>query len=200
MARKGFWQSGKELGKDLDRVAASLALVGPTLAAQKVVSELQQAGPSWSGKFSNSWQIEGPQGQTVKGDGNPGEPRPVIFSSAPFTGRQATATLLRTTFLKDKVIFRISNFSVYADIATDLTEAVFIRPTPLPQTSLGRKKFYEVQEGRKGSTLRWDIGGGSPKSESSRTANKDWLPTYAGGGSLTKAVQVEMDAVMRGLR
>lgn len=200
MARKGFWQSGKELGRDLDRVAASLTLVGPTLAAQRIVTELQQAGPSWSGKFSNSWQIEGPQGQTVKGDGQPGEPRPVVFSAAPFTGQQAAATLLRTTLLKDKVIFKISNFSVYADIATDLSEGIFTRPTPLPQTALGRRKFYEVQEGRKGASLRWDIGGGNPKSESSRTADKDWLPTYAGGGSLPKAIQIEMDAVMRGLR
>ena len=200
MARKGFWQGGKDLLSDLDSVGSSLTLAGPTLAAQRIVTELQQAGPSWSGRFSNSWQIEGPQGQLVKGDGQKGEPRPVVFTSAPFTGPQAAATLLRINLLKDKVVFKISNFSDYADIATDIKEGIFERPTPLPETQLGRSKFNEINEGRKGSSLRWDIGGGSTKSSSSETARKDWLPNYAGGGALTKAVKIEMDAVMRSLQ
>ena len=200
MARKGFWQRGKDLATDLDRVGASLTLGGPTLVAQRVVTELQQAGPSWSGRFSNSWQIEGPQSQIVKGDGQKGEPRPVVFTSAPFTGPQAAATLFRTTVLKDKVIFKISNFSTYADVATDMKESIFKRPTPLPETQLCRSKFNEINEGRKGSSLRWDIGGGNPESSSSETARKDWLPNYANGGGLTKAVKIEMDAVMRSLR
>jgi len=202
MAKKGFWQGGKELAQELDRLSGSIALIGPTLAAERVVREVQQAGPSWTGKFSNSGQITGPQGQLVKGDGQPGEPRPVEFTSTPFTGRQAAATLFRTGVLKDKVVFKISNFSNYAEQATDVAQSNFVRPTPFPTTQLGRQKFeqYEVPEGRVNPSYRWQTGGGDLNSSSSSTADKDWLATYAGGGNLDKAVKIEMDAVLRSLR
>lgn len=200
MAKKGFWQGGKELAEELDRLGGSIALIGPTLAAERVVREVQQAGPSWTGKFSNSWQIEGPQGQLAKGDGQPGEPRPVEFTSTPFTGRQAAATLFRTTVLKDKIVYRISNFSPYAAEATDQTQSAFIRPTKLPQTELGRRKFEETDTGRVNPSKRWDIGGGAADSSSSRTADQDWLTNYANGGSLSRSVQISMDAALGGTR
>ena len=199
MARKGFWQGGKEIGQEIDRIAASALLIGPITAAERVVRELQQAGPSWTGKFSNSWQIEGPQGQSVKGDGGPGEPRPITFTTAPFTGPQAAATLLRTNVLKDKVVFRISNFSGYADVATDFAQGVFKRPTPEPLTQLGRSKFFQGNKPREGNTFRWDVGSEALIGPSSRTADQDWLPTYASAG-LNKAVQIAMDAALRSAR
>jgi|694.fasta_scaffold73545_6 hypothetical protein len=199
---KGFIQNGVDIATDLDKVVSSLTLGGPTLAAQRVVAELQQEGPSWTGRFSNSWQIQGPQGQIVKGDGQPGEPRPVIFTSAPFTGPQALAVLAAQQVFKDKTVFRISNFSTYAGQATDVEQSNFVRPTPFPTTQLGRQKFekYEVPQGRVNPSYRWQTGGGSSNSSSSSTADKDWLATYAGGGKLDKAVKIEMDAVLRSLR
>ena len=202
MARgfKGFVQRGVDIGTDLDRVASSLILAGPTLAAQRIVAELQQEGPSWTGKFSNSWQIEGPQGQLVKGDGGQGEPRPVVFKTAPFTGPQAAATLLRTSLLKDRVVFRVSNFSPYAGQATDVEQGNFVRPSPLPLTELGKRKFDSAPGGRNNPSFRWDIGSGTNSSSSSRTADQDWLADYASGGRMDKAVKIEMDAVLRSLR
>lgn len=198
MARKGFWQGGKEIGKELDQVAASAVLIGPIAAAERIVREVQQAGPSWTGKFSNSWQIEGPQGQAVKGDGQPGEPRPVQFTTAPFTGRQAAATLFRTTVLKDKVVFKISNFSTYAAEATDEVQSTFIRPkdAPVPQTQLGLSKWEEQTTTRLRNTYRGQTGGGRPNGSASRTAPLDWLATYASAG-LNRAVKIEMDAALR---
>jgi hypothetical protein len=202
MAKKGFWQGGKEIVQELDRLAGSVALVGPTLAAERIVREVQQAGPSWTGKFSNSWQIEGPQGQSVKGDGQPGEPRPVEFTATPFTGRQATATLFRTGFLKEKVVFRISNFSPYAAEATDEVQSTFERPknAPIPQTQLGLKKWDEQDTTRLRNTYRGQTTGGRPGGSASRTASLDWLATYADGGALNKAVKIEMDAALRNPR
>ena len=198
MARKGFWQGGKEIGKELDRVAASAVLIGPIAAAERIVREVQQAGPSWTGKFSNSWQIEGPQGQAVKGDCQPGEPRPVQFTTAPFTGRQAAATLFRTTVLKDKIVFKISNFSTYAAEATDEVQSTFIRPkdAPVPQTQLGLSKWEEQTTTRLRNTYRGQTGGGRPNGSASRTAPLDWLATYASAG-LNRAVKIEMDAALR---
>ena len=201
MAKKGFWQGGKEIVEELDRLAGSVALVGPTLAAERIVREVQQAGPSWTGKFSNSWQIEGPQGQIVKGDGQPGEPRPVEFTSTPFTGRQATATLFRTGFLKEKVVFRVSNFSPYAAEATDEVQSTFERPknAPVPQTQLGLSKWDEQDTTRLRNTYRGQTGGGRPNGSASRTAPLDWLANYASAG-LDRAIKIEMDAALRNPR
>ena len=201
MARKGFWQGGKELTQELDRLAGSAALIGPVLAAERVVREVQKAGPSWTGRFSNSWQIEGPQGQTVKGDGQPGEPRPVEFSATPFTGRQAAATLLRTTLLKDKIVFKASNFSPYAAEATDEIQSTFIRPkdAPIPQTQLGLSKWEEQDTTRLRNTYRGQTTGGRPGGSASRTAPLDWLATYASAG-LNRAIKIEMNAALRNPR
>lgn len=201
MAKKGFWQGGKEIGKELDRVAASAVLIGPINAAERIVREVQQAGPSWTGKFSNSWQIEGPQGQIVKGDEQPGEPRPVEFTSAPFTGPQAAATLFKTTVFKEKTVFRISNNSEYADKATDEVQSNFERPedAPIPQTQLGLSKWEEQNTTRLRNTYRGQTGGGRPNGSASRTAPLDWLATYASAG-LNRAVRIEMDAALRNPR
>ena len=198
MARKGFWQGGKEISQELDRVTASALLIGPIAAAERIVREVQQAGPSWTGKFSNSWQIEGPQGQLIKGDGQPGEPRPVEFTTAPFTGPQAAATLLRTKLLKDKIVFKISNFSAYAAEATDEVQSTFSRPkdAPIPQTQLGLSKWDEQNTTRLRNTYRGQTGGGRPNGSASRTAPLDWLATYASAG-LNRAVKIEMDAALR---
>ncbi len=201
MAKKGFWQGGKELAEELDRLGGSIALIGPTLAAERVVREVQQAGPSWTGKFSNSWQIEGPQGQLVKGDGQSGEPRPVEFTSTPFTGRQAAATLFRTTVLKDKIVYRISNFSPYAAEATDEVQGTFIRPKDavIPQTQLGLSKWDPQDTTRLPNTYRGQTTGGRPNGSASRTAPLDWLATYASAG-INRAVKLEMDAALRSPR
>jgi len=198
MARKGFWQGGKEISEELDRAAASALLIGPIAAAERIVREVQQAGPSWTGKFSNSWQIEGPQGQLVKGDGQPGEPRPVEFTTAPFTGPQAAATLLKTNVLKEKIVFRVSNFSTYAAEATDEVQSTFIRPkdAPVPQTQLGLSKWDEQTTTRLRNVYRGQTGGGRPNGSASRTAPLDWLATYASAG-LHRAVKIEMDAALR---
>lgn len=181
--------------QELDRVFATTLFNGPKASAERVVRELQQAGPSWTGKFSNSWQIQTPT-STAKGDGQPGEPRSI--STPAVTGRQVTASFLT----KDKVVFRVSNFSPYAAEATDLVQSVFLRPkdAPVPQTQLGLSKWEQQTTTRLRNTYRGQITGGRPDGSASRTAPLDWLSTYASGGALDRAVKIEMDAAFRSLR
>ena len=195
-----------DLANHLDREVPSLILIGAIKSAERTVEELQQAGPSWSGRFSNSWQIKGPQGQGVEGDGKPGDPRPIKFMQGPFTGRQATATLFRVNTLKDKVIFRISNFSDYFDQATDRSSQpknYYPQGWELfpdgPDTRLGKKNFDPKDEGRKKFSRRGETGGGDPDSTSSRTAPLDWFPTFAGSGRIDRAVKIEMDKAFKGV-
>lgn len=195
---------GFGIGKQLDRNVSSALLIGAINAAQRTVDELQEEGPSWTGRFSNSWQIQGPQGQQVKGDGGPGDARPLRFRDGPFTGPQATATILRTKFTTDKVIFTISNFSDHAAEAIDAVEhdksyypeGWRISPEG-PKTLQGKANFDPVNSGRKESSTRGDTGGGDPNSSSSRTAPLDWFATFAEGGRLDKAIKIEMDEALK---
>jgi len=178
-----------KLFKELDRVFSSLTVSGPTRAAKRTISELQQEGPSWTGKFSNSWQIETADGRVYKGDGQPGEPRPIKLPAGLLTGRQ---NLKASLPLKDRAVTTISNFSEYTAEATDLVESAFIRPTPLPETKLGRRKFREGDGGRDQPSFRGLIGGVEDR-ESSATADLDWLASYIEGGRLDRAVRIEID-------
>jgi hypothetical protein len=192
MARKGFWQGGVNLLQELDRVAATTVYNGPKAAAERVVRELQQDGPNWSGQFSNSWQIQTP---TVlkKGTGQPGEPVPV--TTPPLTGQQVVKSFLT----KDSVVFTISNFAPHALEAIDAVQHdrqyYARRKTATPQTSLGLSK-WEVFGPRAAASYRGQTGGGSQGGNSSRTAPLDWFSTYA-SAELGRAVQIEMDSAFR---
>lgn len=191
MARNGIWN----LLKELDRVGGSAALVGPIACAEQVVRDMQERGPRWSGEFSNSWQITGPQGQTVRGTGTPGQPRPIEFTSAPFTGRQALFTRLSKTLLKDKMVFTISNFSPHADEARDL-----VPYTPPPET--GDINFGSPLKQRKYGTRptggrRGELSGAG---NNSSTAPLDWYSNYFGGGQFGKTIQINMDRTFRTIR
>ena len=190
MAKNDFMK----LAKDLDMVFASAVSFGPIRGAHRAIKELQQEGPSWTGRFSNSWQIRTPDGRFFKGSGQPGEPQPLPIPA--LTGRQA----IRTGFAKDRVVFTISNFSPWAGEATDLADNRFWRPTPTPQTQLGMKKWEK--SGRKRTYephKRYDIYSESDPGNASRTADQDWFTTYVTSGKVNKAVTFEMDNMFRSL-
>lgn len=185
--------------ENLDRIGSSLVVSGPSRAAKRTISDLQQEGPSWTGRFSNSWQIETPDGRVYKGDGQPGEPRPIKLPPGLLSGRQNVRGSLP---LKNRAVTTISNFSEYVAEATDLVEAQWFRPSDEPETALGRRKFREGDGGRPRtegnpsqqiSSYRGLIGGGPEDRQSSATADLDWLASYVEGGGLDRAVRIEID-------
>ncbi|BAQ93376.1 hypothetical protein [uncultured Mediterranean phage uvMED] len=198
-----------KLIENLDRIGSSLVVSGPSRAAKRTIRELQQEGPSWTGQFSNSYQIETPDGRMYKGDGQPGEPRPIKLPIGLLTGRQ---NIRGSAPVKDRAVTTISNFSEYAAEATDVVESAFSRPTEEPTTALGRRKFREGDGGRPRTESSFDagtaakigssmqlpsyrglLGGGPPNRESSATADLDWFAMYVEGGGLDRAVAIEMD-------
>jgi hypothetical protein len=186
----------------LDRLGSSLVVSGPARVARKTIRELQQEGPSWTGRFSNSWQLETDDGRLYRGDGGPGDPRDINIPVGVFTGRQNVRGVLP---IKDRAIATISNFSDYAAQATDLEEGIFIRdwaepPSDKPQTALGKSKFYEEDSGRKFPSFRGDPGGGNPLSVSGTTAELDWFADYVRGGRLDRTLRVEMDGLLQEFR
>lgn len=179
-----------KLVKELDRVFSSAVVSGPARAAKRTVSELQKEGPSWTGQFSNSWQIETSDGRIYKGDGQPGEPRQIKLPPGLLTGKKGTKASLPS---KDRYVTTVSNFSDYSDQARDLEEGVFIRPSNEPRTKLGRQKFKEFDVGRRQPSKRGEAGQGSPDRESSRTADFLWYINYVEGGKLDRAVRIGLD-------
>lgn len=186
--------------REFERAASSLIVSGPTRAAKRTIKELQQEGPSWTGQFSNSYQIETSDGRVYKGDGQPGEPRPINLPAGLLSGLQ---NLRASLPIKDRAVTTISNFHEYAAVATDVEEGLYYRPTERPTTALGRRKFREGDGGRprtegEGTSMqlksfRGLIGGGPEERESSATADLDWFASYVEGGALDRAVRVEMD-------
>jgi hypothetical protein len=191
MAKKGFFQRGINLLDELDRIAATTVYNGPKRAAERIVSQLQQAGPSWSGTFSNSWQIQTPT-RLVKGTGQPGEPR--LLTTPSLRGREVTRSFLT----KNSVIFTISNSSAHALEAIDAVQHdrsyYARRKTAEPTTQLGLSK-WEVTGSRSDTSYRGQIGGGNQGSTSSRTAPLDWFATYA-SSQLDRAIKIEMDSAI----
>lgn len=183
------------LVRQLDEVAATTVYNGPKACAERVVRELQNAGPNWSGRFSNSWSIATPS-RTAEGDGGPGEPRP-IYTPA-ITGREAVASFLT----KNSVVFRISNTSPHALEAIDAVQHSrnywARRRTATPETQLGMRKWETFNEARQNTSYRGQTAGGG-EGESTRTAPLDWFSTYA-SANLGRAVQIEMDSAMSRLR
>lgn len=161
--------------KELDRVAATTIYNGPKKAAERIVKDLQEIGPAWTGQFSNSWQIETPV-TTVKGSGAPGKPQQII---APvLTGRQVTRSLLT----KNKLVFTISNYAPYADVATDYAPGVFINPGTAP--------IKPIEEtGRRQKGIRGLLTG---EGNNSRTAPLDWFTLYVKGGNVQKTIEIAM--------
>jgi hypothetical protein len=188
---KGFIDAAGRNLVNLDKVVGTTIANGQRAAAERVVRELQKAGPSWSGEFSNSWQIS-TTSTTYKGTGAPGEPQPIRAPSV--TGREATAAQI----FKDPLL-KITNFAPHALEAIDAIEHdrqyYARRKTPEPTTALGKSK-WQVAGPRANVSYRGDIGGGSEGGNSSRTAPLDWFATYA-SAKLDRAVKLEMDSALK---
>lgn len=181
MARKGnFLNELDRLGQNLDRLAVAAFSRGPARAAEEIVVDLQEAGPVWSGKFSNSWQIETTDGRRTAGSGSPGMPQRV---PAPLLSGRG--------FAFDDVKYTISNFASYADEARDLVEGTFIDPGTTP--------LKEYDRGTRVSGYRGDLVG-NDEGPNRSTAPLDWYTTYARGGAIDRRIRIEMDEELGRIR
>jgi len=190
-ALKGFIdRRGRNL-VDIDKIVGTTVANGQRAAAERVVRQLQQAGPSWSGQFSNSWQIS--TASTVsRGTGSSGEPQ--LIKAPLVTGREAVAGQI----FKDPLL-TITNFAPHALEAIDAVEHdrqyYARRKTATPQTALGLSK-WKVEGPRSNVSARGQTGGGNKGLNSSRTAPLDWFADYA-SAKLDRAVRIEMDSALR---
>ena len=172
--------------ENIDKTIAAFFLSGAQGAAMQVVDDLQERGPSWTGKFSNSWQIETrTPGLEWRGTMQGGDAvSPLEDDSG---GPKVTMRDARDVLEKGKVAFRVSNVSPvnysgyqYAEFATDRKEGEFSGKWAgsEPQTQKGRANWESANTKRKIPDMRGNIGSGTEEGFSSRTAEEDWFDRY----------------------
>ena len=174
-ARNNFMQ----LAKNLESAFLAPFILGVARSAQGVVKELQDAGPSWSGEFSNSWEIA-TASKVTSGSGAPGAPQRLL------------APVLTTDEFKFKpeLKYYIANKAPHADVALDLVESTYNYP--------GFEPLKKAESGKRVSGIRGDlnIGEGSNR----RTAPRDWYATYVQGGHFDKTISTYMDQALRSVK
>jgi len=177
-----------KLLEDLDLIAASATFGGPIDTAVGIVDGLQDAGPAWTGKFRNSWQITTPSGKTFrcKNFKQAGIKSPIQRPKV--KGQE----VVKAKIFKDPVIFDITNVSEHKEYALDEKLGIFDRfhggPEPIKEP---------VSEGgsRSGLTLRGDASSGT--GEASSTAELDWFKNFLDGKKVDKVIRIEMDRVVK---
>ena len=174
MARNSrFLNELDRLAENLDRIAVAAFSRGPARAAEEIVVDLQEEGPIWSGRFSNSWQIETGDGRRTAGSGAPGMPQRVL---APLLSGRG--------FAFDDVKYTVSNFSSYANEARDLVEGRYIDP--------GIDPLKPYTRGTRVSGYRGDLVG-NDEGPNRSTAPLDWYTTYVRGGAIDRRIKIELD-------
>jgi hypothetical protein len=172
----------KDLPKKIEAALFAPFILGLARSAQGIVKELQEAGPSWSGKFANSWEIAS-SSKVSSGTGAEGAPQ-----------RLAAPMLTPEEFkFKPEIKYYIANKAPYADVALDLKEGNFEYPGKEPLTPPA-----ETKRGTRLSGLRGDLSGTEGPNRS--TAPLDWYRTYIQGGGLDKAINLYMQESMRNVR
>ena len=188
-----------DLQRQIKQHAVDILQKGVIPGAEDVVKELQFHGPSWTGVYSNSWQIE-IAGQKGTGTRRGGNPKPV-------KGPKLTlAQVRRAASSNGQVDLEIRNLRQkrIKGYAEDTIEGRFTRGVKdgknigqEPRTQKGRDSLIILNDGRLTEGLRGDLGGGKPSGISSATAELDWLPTYLRGGSLKQTLDLAINRAVK---
>ena len=181
-----------DLAKEVTRWTATVLNEGVLPGVEDLVRELQFKGPSWTGRYSNSWQIQVGNDKST-GTRRPGEPKPI---KAP---KINVRSIREGRIAKDEIRIQIRNLARSRKYAQDEKLGRFRRGFAgrkkigdEPSTTLGKNKFKQSGSGRKGLVKRGDIGGGTPGVLSGRTAPLDWFKTFKDGGILDQIVKLEL--------
>tara|TARA_R100000329_G_scaffold48234_1_gene44741 strand:- start:363 stop:986 length:624 start_codon:yes stop_codon:yes gene_type:complete len=188
-----------DLQRQIKQHAVDILQKGVIPGAEDVVKELQFHGPSWTGVYSNSWQIE-IAGQKGTGTRRGGNPKPV-------KGPKLTlAQVRRAASSSGQVDLEIRNLrqKTKKGYAEDTIEGRFTRGVKdgkkigqEPRTQKGRDSLIILNDGRLTEGLRGDLGGGKPGGVSSATAELDWLPKYLRGGSLKQTLDLAINRAVK---
>jgi hypothetical protein len=174
-----------KLAKNLEAGFLAPFILGVARSAQGVVQDLQELGPSWSGQFSNSWEIA-TASQVTSGSGAAGAPQRL---------RAPVLTVDQFKF-KPVVKYYIANKAPHADVALDLAPYI---PELDKNEKFGKaRKTSKLRYGRRPEGgKRGELTGSGPNRA---TAPLDWYATYLQGGRIDKAISTYMDQSLRSVK
>lgn len=201
----GFFGKKIQAIKNIDQTIAAFFLSSAQGSAMQIVKDLQDEGPSWTGKFSNSWQIETrTPGLEWRGTMQEGE------AVSPFDdgsgGPKVTMRDARDVLEKGKIAFRVSNVSPvnnsgqqYAEFATDRKEGMFSGKWAgiEPKTQKGKESRETAKTKRNIPDKRGNIGSGTKEGLSSRTAEEDWFDRYI-NEKMTDTIKKTVNLTLKG--
>ena len=191
--------------ENIDKTIAAFFLSSAQGSAMQIVKDLQDEGPSWTCKFSNSWQIETrTPGLEWRGTMEAGEPvSPFDDGSG---GPKVTMRDARDVLEKGRVAFRVSNVSPvnnsgqqYAEFATDRKEGEFSGKWAgsEPHTQKGKDSWVSADTKRNIPDKRGNIGSGTEEGFSSRTAEEDWFDRYI-NEKMTDTIKKTVNLTLKG--
>ena len=171
----------EKLAKSGDKIFDSI-IANKTLKGEEVIVDaLQERGPQWSGRFSNSWVIRTPSRST-----RPSQKRvkPEKVKAPQVTGREVV--------FKNSWLVSIENVAPYAAIAMDLEEGQFSRGFYLGGP-INKSKWKQGGGRRTMMTMkRGEINKGQG-GMASRTAPLDWFANFKKGGRLRQLLSERID-------
>ena len=195
--------------ENIDKTIAAFFLSSAQGSAMQIVKDLQDEGPSWTGKFSNSWQIE-TRTPGLEWRGTMQEGKAVSPFDDGSGGPKVTMRDARDVLEKGRVAFRVSNVSPvnnsgqqYAEFATDQKEGEFSGKWAgsKPHTTKGLKEWNkpsnQANTKRNIPDKRGNIGSGTEEGFSSRTAEEDWFDRYI-NEKMTDTIKKTVNLTLKG--
>ena len=178
-----------ELQAELTNFAAAIVNQGMGGAAERTVRTLQLLGPSWTGLYSNSWQIKILDKKST-GTRRRGEAKPIKSPKINYrrnlrqakTVKCAIVNLARSRgYAQDERLGRFKR---------GIAGGKNIGNQPFTQQGQANLRFEDTSRLNPG--YRGDIGG-TPGGFSSATAPLDWFQTYTAGGRFKSDVALEVN-------
>tara|TARA_R100001079_G_C4410420_1_gene135279 strand:- start:35 stop:637 length:603 start_codon:yes stop_codon:yes gene_type:complete len=177
-----------ELQAELTNFTAAIVNKGMGGAAERTVRTLQLLGPSWTGLYSNSWQIE-ILGKKSTGTRRRGEAKPI-------KSPKINAKNLKEDKSAKCSIVNLARSRGYAQderlgrFRRGIVGGKNVGNKPFTQQGQANLRFEDTSRLKEG--YRGDIGG-KPGGFSSATAPLDWFGTYTAGGRFKADVALEVN-------
>ena len=183
--------------KDFDKVTNDIAFNAPMQAANTVVNKLKTIGPSWTGRFNNSWEIDTPV-RTFNAKGRKARGEAVPLKIKILKSRQK-AKILRSL---NESVFVVHNVAPYANQAIDVAP---FTPFKVPPKVTSKGIQQGLRQGYRGlsevvSSTDADVGKQKGIFIGRATAPLDWFKTYSNGGAMNKDVNVGYDKIYKRIK
>lgn len=158
--------------------AKAVVIKAARVGVVRVLNELSEEGPGWSGEFRDSWYVKSRIGAAAQTGGKEG-----VYSLFNIPGlkpaRGPGGRFQKATFSGNQVTFSIGNSAPHAEEAMDLIPGVFFYP--------GFEPLKPATRGLRYGDLRGEVDPGS--GDNRTTAPLDWFTTYMNAGQFQADLQ-----------